>query len=68
MPDDMSLDGPPHYENPGLLANIRPSQTGGSAMRTLQSLHQGIGYVVTMGKPNQGVTNVELLGPYNYSR
>jgi hypothetical protein len=33
----------------------------------LQSLRDGIAYVVTLGNPTQGVTKIGLLGPYSYS-
>jgi hypothetical protein len=34
----------------------------------LQSLRDGIAYVVTLGSPAQGVMKIGLLGPYSYSQ
>jgi hypothetical protein len=34
----------------------------------LQSLGQGVAYVVRVGSSSPGITNVELLGPYTYSK
>jgi len=40
----------------------------GREVWVLQSLGSGIAYVVSLGSSTQGVTKIELLGPYTYAQ
>lgn len=49
------------------LEEVRYLQDGREAW-VLQTLGMGIAYVVRVGNSQPGITNVELLGPYEYSK
>lgn len=49
------------------IKDVHPMQDGREVW-TLQSLHGGIAYVVSLGDPRQSVVKIGLLGPYNYAQ